>query len=100
MNQSENDFELAEPFELEDGSLMGVSPENAFALGVEWQMFRERLKSGQPFTTLCISANANRLVRMAERQGRFVEDRPTPWAGWREIWVGVVSTWFGQSPRE
>jgi len=25
---------------------------------------------------------------MAERQRRFVEDRPTPWAGWSEIWVG------------
>jgi hypothetical protein len=96
MNKSENDFDLIEPFDVDDGSLAGVSPENAFALGVEWQMFRERLKSGQPFTTLCTSANTSRLVKMAERQGRFVEDRPTPWAGWREIWVGETSTWFGQ----
>jgi hypothetical protein len=51
-------------------------------------MFRQRLKTGRPFQTLCISLNTSRLVKMAERQRRFVEDRPTPWAGWSEIWVG------------
>ncbi|MGP8053013.1 MAG: hypothetical protein ACLQAH_04255 [Limisphaerales bacterium] len=85
---NEDDFELVEPFNSEDTSLNGVSSEVAFALGVEWQMFRQRLKTGQPFQTLCIAINAPRLVKMAERQRRFVEDRPTPWAGWAEIWVG------------
>ena len=51
-------------------------------------MFRQRLKTGRRFQTLCLAINANRLVKMAERQRRFVEDRPTPWAGWCEIWVG------------
>jgi hypothetical protein len=84
----ENDFELVEPFNSDGSSLSGVSPEVAFALGVEWQMFRQRLKTGHPFQTLCLAMNAHRLVKMAERNRRFVEDRPTPWAGWSEIWVG------------
>jgi hypothetical protein len=85
---NEGDFELVEPFDTDEDSLNDVSLETAFALGVEWQMFRERLKTGQPFRTLCLSINTHRLVKMAERQGRFVEDRPTPWEGWSEIWVG------------
>ena len=86
--KDEGDYELVEPFETNDNSLQGVNSEIAFTLGVEWQMFRQRLKIGQPFQTLCLSLNTNRLVKMAERQRRFVEDRPTPWAGWSEIWVG------------
>ena len=84
----ESDYELVEPFNSDGSSLSGVSPEVAFALGVEWQMFRQRLKTGQRFQTLCLAMNASRLVKMAERQRRFVEDRPTPWPGWSEIWVG------------
>jgi hypothetical protein len=36
-------------------------------------MFRQRLIERGRFRDLAISANANRLVRMAERHGRFVE---------------------------
>ena len=85
---NEGDFELVEPFDTDGTSLNQVNPETAFALGVEWQMFRQRLKSGRPFQTLCLSINTNRLVKLAERHRRFVEDRPTPWVGWSEIWVG------------
>ena len=87
-HKNEGDYELVEPFETNDNSLNGVNPEIAFTLGVEWQMFRQRLKTGRPFQILCLSMNTNRLVKMAERQRRFVEDRPTTWAGWSEIWVG------------
>jgi hypothetical protein len=86
MNESE--FELIEPFDTDAGSLNGANSETAFALGVEWQIFRQRLETGQPFRTLCLSLNTSRLVKLAERQHRFVEERPTPWAGWTEIWVG------------
>lgn len=84
----DSDYDLVEPFNTDGSSLNGVSSEVAFALGVEWQMFRQRLKTGRRFQTLCLAMNTNRLVKMAERQRRFVEDRPTPWAGWCEIWVG------------
>ena len=81
-------FELVEPFDMDDVSLSGLSPQFAFILGVEWQVFRQRLKSGQPFTTLCLPQNAARLVKMAEHHRRFVEDRPRVFAGWTEIFVG------------
>jgi hypothetical protein len=87
LNEKENS-ELVEPFDMDDVSLNGISPQFAFILGVEWQVFRQRLKSGQPFTTLCLPQNANRLVKMAEHHRRFVEDRPNVFAGWTEIFVG------------
>jgi hypothetical protein len=88
VNESENHFDTIDSFEADLGSLNGITAECAFAMGVEWQMFREQLKSGKPFTVLCLPANATRLVKMAERHRRFVEDRPNVFAGWTEIFVG------------
>jgi len=87
---NEGEFELVEPFEIDDGSLRGLSPQYIFALGVEWAMFRRQLADGSPFTTLCLPENRIRFVRMAERHSRFVEDRQTGCVGWTSIWVGDV----------
>ncbi len=76
---------LVEPFETED--LAGTDAEFAFALGVEWAMFRQRLKTEERFTDLVIAQGADRLVRMAERNGRFVEHHPYC-DGWTKIIVG------------
>lgn len=83
-----NKFELVEPFDIDDGSLKGLTPEYAFALGVEWVFFRQQLETGKPFKTLCLPQNTKRLVAMAERHRRFVEDRQTASVDWTEIWVG------------
>ena len=85
-------FNLVEPFDTNDGSLDGISAKLAFAMGVEWQLFRQRLKSEKPFKTYCLPQNAARLVKMAERHNRFVEDRPHVCAGWTEIFVGDCIT--------
>jgi hypothetical protein len=87
MNADEN-FQLVEPFEIDNGSLAGLSPEYIFTMGVEWAMFRQKLSEGTPFTVLCLPENSERLIRMAERKNRFVEDRQTGCAGWTEVWVG------------
>jgi hypothetical protein len=79
---------LVEPFDIDNGSLRAVNQEYAFALGVEWQLFRQQLLDGKPFKTLCLPENRDRLVALAERHRRFVEDRQTACVGWREIWVG------------
>lgn len=84
----DDNAELIEPFDIDDGSLREVTAEYAFTLGVEWQIFRQRLDSGKPFTTFCLPENANRLVKMAERHNRFVEDRPNVAPGWTQIFVG------------
>ena len=87
-SENESEFGSIEPFDIEDGSLKGVTPEYAFALGVEWQIFRHQLLLGKPFKALCLPENRNRFVKMAERHRRFVEDRQTGSADWSEIWVG------------
>jgi hypothetical protein len=87
ITESETDFGLVEPFNADD-SLNDLSAEQAFALGIEWQMLRERLKIGQPFSTLCLSVNASRLVKLAKGQRRLVEVRLTPWEAWAELSVG------------
>jgi len=79
---------LVEPFEIDDGSLNGLTVQEAFALGVEWAMFRERLKCGKPFRDLCMAKNAERLEKLAERNGRFSESQHIAARGWAAIWVG------------
>ena len=79
MSDSEEEYYLIEPFECDD---------LAFALGVEWEQFRQKLEEGHPFTELVINANAKRLVRMCERHRRFVEHHRSETAGWSVLIVG------------
>jgi hypothetical protein len=83
-------YHLVEPFDIDDGSLDGLSLQEAFTLGVEWALFWDRLKSGQPFQDLCLANNAQRLEKLAERMGRFSECRQTSVHGWTEVWVGTL----------
>jgi len=78
---------LVEPFDVDGDSLGTIGRAECFALGVEWQMFRERLKDDKPFRMLVLANNAHRLEQMAERHQRFVEHRPAK-NGWAEISVG------------
>ena len=87
MQDGNTTWGLLEPFETDDGSLADVSAVEAFALGVEWQQFRQRLRAGKPFTTLVLANNADRLTKLAERSQRFVESRPAR-DGWAELTVG------------
>jgi hypothetical protein len=89
MIKNNADCEMLEPFNFDD-SLNDLGAEQAFALGIEWQMFRERLKTGQPFSTLCLAINATRLAKMARCQQRLVEVRSTPWEAWSELRVGYL----------
>jgi hypothetical protein len=84
------EFTLIEPFDVDDGSLDGLTKEACFALGVEWCMFRQKLRAGQPFSELVMKKNAHRLSKLAERNGRFVEHHPAC-AGWVKIVVGNQS---------
>jgi hypothetical protein len=81
---------LVEPFEVDNGELASFSPALCFALGVEWELFRQRLATGERFTQLVMTEGASRLVRMTERQNRFVEHH-SHCDGWTEIIVGDYS---------
>jgi hypothetical protein len=87
MNEDAAEFSLAEPLDIDDGSLEGLSPQECFLLGVEWQKFRTRLSSGKPFTDRALASNADRITKLAERSQRFVEARPAT-NGWVSITVG------------
>jgi hypothetical protein len=77
-------YELIEPFEADDDSLAGLTPEQCFVLGVEWAMFRSKLLERTPFKEVVIADNAVRLASMAERHNRFVEVKPIG-EGWAEL---------------
>lgn len=86
-----SEYGLVEPFDCDDPM---------FCLGVEWEMFRQRLNAtAEPFTMTISKSNAERLSAMCERRGRFVEVQPCPIAEgfaadhfeeWRVIMVGQL----------
>ena len=40
----DHNYSLAEPFGIDHGELDGLTPQEVFALGVEWQLFRYQLE--------------------------------------------------------
>jgi hypothetical protein len=81
-------FRLIESFDVDDGSLVGLSPQKCFVLGVEWEEFHRKLASGKPFTVVLHTENAKRLTALAERHKRYVEFHPREQCGFVEIVVG------------
>lgn len=80
-----DEFSLIEPFDIEG---LAIGSQECFCLGVEFIQWRQRILDGKRFTDLCLANNAERLVRMAERHGRFAESRPTETPGWASVTVG------------
>jgi len=80
-------FNLIESFEIDGGAISGLTQEACFVLGVEWGKFFEKIKLGFPFDMIVHADNADRLVSLAEKRGRFVEHRLIG-NGWASIWVG------------
>lgn len=75
-----DDFRLVEPFEIDAGELDGLTPEQAFTLGVEWEMVRRALEIYER-KKVVHRANCMRIVRMARRHGREV-----PWKHLDDHW--------------
>ena len=85
---NEDGPKISDQLDVAHSDLSGIDPEQIFLMGIEWQLFRQRLSDGFPFTVYCLPANAGRLVRLAEHYKRFVEDRPNARPGWTQIYVG------------
>ncbi len=73
MAGKEDNWGLVEPFDVDNGQLDGLTLGQAFSLGVEFSMVREKLKQGKPFRTLVVDRNVERIVKMVERHGHFCE---------------------------
>ena len=67
--------ELVEPFDVDGGELDGLTPQHVFALGVEWQMFRSQLETGNPVSVTVMAENADRLKALCERNNRVCRVR-------------------------
>lgn len=67
--------EFAEPFDIDDGELDGLSPQLIFTLGVEWQMFFHDMESKDEFYRDVHIENVPRLKAMCERHGRQVKEQ-------------------------
>lgn len=70
MGPEDADYRCVEPFDIDHGELDGMTPQECFTLGVEWQMFRRQMEDGEPFERQVHSANADRLIAMCRRNGR------------------------------
>lgn len=86
------EFGLVDPFENDTLD---------FCLGVEWEIFRQRLKDGDNFMMSIHAENAERLARMCDRHQRYNETLPCPivegyhddhFTMWRCIHVGAKIT--------
>jgi hypothetical protein len=89
MAHDEN-YSLVEPFDIDDGSLAGLSQVGAFVLGVEWQMFRQQLADTPgEFERQVHTANVERLQKLCTRHGRRVKVTwlHEDYEGWRVIHV-------------
>ena len=80
-------FQLVEPFDIDGDELEGTSSQECFSMGVEWQMFREKLSDGQAFDCLVLYGNAQRLIELAKRSNRFAESVPID-DYWTHLTVG------------
>ena len=81
-------YQLAESFDIDDGSLDVLSKQQCFVLGVEWATFHARVLAGEQFVGVCHSSNAPRLSMMVERNGRFVEHHVHA-EGWSQLFAGA-----------
>jgi len=81
-------YDITENLDIDNDNLKHVSPQEAFALGVEWAIFFKRLKSRAPIRDVCLANNARRLEKLAGRMGRSSRCRSTTAPKWAQIWIG------------
>lgn len=71
-----DDMTLAEDFWIDDGQLDGLTPQQCFVLGVEYETIARLLrKPRKQFFKVIHSTNERRLLRLAEKLGRKVTSR-------------------------
>lgn len=84
------DWECVLPFGIDDGELDGLTPQECFTLGVEWQMVREQAEENPGFSTHIHTSNRERIAALLDRHSRlytitFLHDDVSE--GW--LWLSV-----------
>lgn len=91
---AEMNFESVEPFGIDGGELDGLTPQQCFTLGVEWQMVADAAERPEAFARPVHAANRDRLAKVLDRRGRvnrmtFMRDDVS------ESWM-----WLAVEPKE
>ena len=85
-------MKLRHSFHVDRGELDGLSPQEIFTLGVEWEMVRERCaRESEPFQQLIHADNQSRLVQLVGSLGRTAKVWPAM-DGWLELQVGGAAS--------
>lgn len=71
MEEKLTEFNMVEPFHVDDGELNDLTLQQVFVLGVEFEMIRAQLETGAPFERMFHSDNIDRVEKMCNRQRRF-----------------------------
>lgn len=83
-------YMMVDPFGTDDGALAGVTPEDAFVLGVEWEMLRQTLDAERGEIAASIHGdNVPRIKAMVDRRGRSFRYRVTS-KHWCEAFIGAA----------
>lgn len=78
---------LVQSFEIDDGSLDGVNPVQAFTLGVEWHIVYQAILDESPVISCSIHAeNADRILSMLKSNGYRVRLTPE-----KDGWMGLTA---------
>lgn len=65
-----SEYVAVEPFGVDDGELDTVTPSKAFTLGVEWEMVRTLVRTGEEFCVYAIHTdNRRRISALLSRHG-------------------------------
>lgn len=68
-----SDFGLIRPFDIDDGKLDGLSPQQCFVLGYELCMIDRLLESGEGFARTIHAENEHRIKFACNKARRYVE---------------------------
>lgn len=83
----DQEYGLLEPFYIDKGELEGLSPQECFVLGIEWQIVADLADNPAGFARPVHEANVLRLSKMLTRRGRRFRFQPTGVGTW--LWLTV-----------
>lgn len=61
-------YRLVDPFDIDNGELNGLTPQEVFALGYEYGVIREKIESREPFEMQFHSDNYDRIKSLCKRR--------------------------------
>lgn len=71
--EEDQDYQMVEPFYVDDGELDGLSPQQIFVLGFEFSQIRTRLFQEMAFDMPFHSENESRVRKMLDRHNAVYE---------------------------